>query len=283
MNTYARWAIAVARGRHRRRRRLRTSSRLAAARSEARRLQRPTDSLARSIQVSRADHPTADRSALAEPLHPFERRRRLPRTYVSQFDPPMTFTIAHEVEHDCAPDFQMPWQHRCRTCLGAVDLEFGVPRIEALIMRVDKLNDPVPRRAADRPAPPISRMDRRAGPIDGRRPDIRQRSAVSPRLSLERSPSSDGRAYQIPAMANVDIGFAPYVSIRLFAAGRPRRQVSSRERGRHARRELRPSSSTPAARTGRQSPPQSGNASGPRSCSSRASPEASSAGSHEYG
>ena len=34
---------------------------------------------------------------------------------------------------------------------------------------------------------------------------------------------------------------------------------------------------------GRRGPPQSGNASGPRSLSSRASPEASSAGSHEYG
>jgi hypothetical protein len=64
-----------------------------------------------------------------------------PGTYVPRFDPPMTFTIAHEVEHHCAPDFQ------CRGSIDAnlpawIDLEFGMPRIEAHIFRVDKLNDP---------------------------------------------------------------------------------------------------------------------------------------------
>jgi hypothetical protein len=53
----------------------------------------------------------------------------------------MTFTIAHEVEHNCAPDFQ------CRGSIDAnlpawIDIEFGLPRIEAFIFRVDNLNDP---------------------------------------------------------------------------------------------------------------------------------------------
>ena len=64
-----------------------------------------------------------------------------PGTYVPRFDPPMAFTIVHEVEHHCAPDFQ------CRGSIDAnlpawIDLEFGIPRIEAHIFRVDKLNDP---------------------------------------------------------------------------------------------------------------------------------------------
>lgn len=64
-----------------------------------------------------------------------------PGTYIPQFDPPMTFTIDREVEHHCAPDFT------CRGSIDAnlpawIDIEFGIPRIEAFIFRVDKLNDP---------------------------------------------------------------------------------------------------------------------------------------------
>lgn len=64
-----------------------------------------------------------------------------PGTYIPQFDPPMTFTIDREVEHNCAPDFT------CRGSIDAnlpawIDIEFGIPRIEAFIFRVDKLNDP---------------------------------------------------------------------------------------------------------------------------------------------
>lgn len=64
-----------------------------------------------------------------------------PGMYVPQFDPPMMFTIDKEVEHNCAPGF------RCR---GSIDvnqaawlgLEFGQPKIEVNVFRVDKVNDP---------------------------------------------------------------------------------------------------------------------------------------------
>lgn len=64
-----------------------------------------------------------------------------PGTYVPQFDPGLTFTIEHEVEHNCAPGFQ---------CRGSIDvnipgwlgLEFGQPAIEFAMIRVDKVDDP---------------------------------------------------------------------------------------------------------------------------------------------
>ena len=64
-----------------------------------------------------------------------------PGTYIPQFDPPMTLTIDREVEHHCEPG------SRCRGSIDAnlpawIDIEFGGPRIEAFIFRVDKLNDP---------------------------------------------------------------------------------------------------------------------------------------------
>lgn len=64
-----------------------------------------------------------------------------PGIYVPAFDPALTFTIDREVEHNCAPGFK---------CRGSIDanlpgwlaLEFGLPRIEVGIVRVDKVNDP---------------------------------------------------------------------------------------------------------------------------------------------
>jgi hypothetical protein len=75
-----------------------------------------------------------------------------PGTYVPAFDPGLTFTIDREVQHNCAPGSK---------CSGSInvnlpawmDLEFGLPRIEAFIFRVDKVNDPAkPGRLMDPPA-----------------------------------------------------------------------------------------------------------------------------------
>jgi hypothetical protein len=63
-----------------------------------------------------------------------------PGTYVPAFDPGLTFTIDREVEHNCTGS----------TCRGSINvdragwlsLEFGMPRIEVNVIRVDKVNDP---------------------------------------------------------------------------------------------------------------------------------------------
>jgi len=65
-----------------------------------------------------------------------------PGTWAPAFDPPLTFKIVREVEHNCQPGF---------ACRGDIDvnlpgwlgLEFGQPRIEINVIRVDKVNDPV--------------------------------------------------------------------------------------------------------------------------------------------
>ncbi len=69
-----------------------------------------------------------------------------PGRYVPAFDPGLTFTIAHEVEHSCAPEgIQAGFQ--CRGSIDAnlpvwLNVEFGQPRIEIHIGRVDKVFDP---------------------------------------------------------------------------------------------------------------------------------------------
>ena len=69
-----------------------------------------------------------------------------PGTYIPAFDPGLTFTIDREVEHRCAPEgIQAGFK-----CRGSIDVnlpvwlnvEFGLPRIEISIGRVDKVFDP---------------------------------------------------------------------------------------------------------------------------------------------
>ncbi|MFL5675785.1 MAG: hypothetical protein ACJ779_12310 [Chloroflexota bacterium] len=75
-----------------------------------------------------------------------------PGTYVPAFDPPLSFTISREVQHNCAPNFQ------CRGSIDSnlpawMDLEFGLPRIEVSLIRVDKVFDIAKRsRVIDAPA-----------------------------------------------------------------------------------------------------------------------------------
>jgi hypothetical protein len=75
-----------------------------------------------------------------------------PGRYRPQFDPPLAFTIDREVQHNCAPGF------KCRGSIdenrpGWLDIEFGLPRIEVSLIRVDKVKDPAkPNRLIDAPA-----------------------------------------------------------------------------------------------------------------------------------
>ena len=64
-----------------------------------------------------------------------------PGSFVTAFQPSLTLTIDREVQHHCAPGFQ------CRGTIDVnqsawLDLEFGQPRIEMQVVRVDKVNDP---------------------------------------------------------------------------------------------------------------------------------------------
>ena len=204
-----------------------------------------------------------------------------PGTYVPRFDPPMTFTIAHEVEHHCAPDFE------CRGSIDVnlpawTDLEFGMPSIEAHIFRVDKLNDPAKAgRLIDPPDdlaawisshPGLTVIARKAVTVGGR--------LAATQLDI-RTGNKDVAVGPITGVTDPGMGLGANVDARLIVVPVAGRQVLIILRAEDGSVE----EVQPLVEFDRLAltAVQSGNASGPRSCSSRASPEASSAGSHEYG
>jgi len=96
-----------------------------------------------SLVPSPSARPSATSTATAAPTPTIlaQQGSVFPGRYVTAFQPSLTITIDREVQHRCAPGFQ---------CQGSInvnqaawlDLEFGHPRIEMQIARVDKVNDP---------------------------------------------------------------------------------------------------------------------------------------------
>ncbi len=96
-----------------------------------------------SLVPSPSALPSATSTATAAPTPTIlaQQGSVFPGRYVTAFQPSLTITIDREVQHRCAPGFQ---------CQGSInvnqaawlDLEFGQPRIEVFINRVDKVNDP---------------------------------------------------------------------------------------------------------------------------------------------
>jgi hypothetical protein len=115
-----------------------------------------------------------------------------PGTYVSAFDPPLTFAINSEVQHNCAPGF------RCRGSIDAnlpgwIDLEFGLPPIGVHIIRIDKVDDPAhPGRLIDPPADLASWIASRPGVTVTRRSSITIGGVTRTELDIE--PVSKGVA-----------------------------------------------------------------------------------------
>jgi hypothetical protein len=96
-----------------------------------------------SFVPSPSARPSATSTATAAPTPTIlaQQGSVFPGRYVTAFQPSLTITIDREVQHRCAPGFQ---------CQGSInvnqaawlDLEFGQPKIEMMINRVDKVNDP---------------------------------------------------------------------------------------------------------------------------------------------
>jgi hypothetical protein len=138
-----------------------------------------------------------------------------PGAYVPAFDPPLTFTIDREVQHNCAPGFK---------CRGSIDanqaawlaLEFGLPRIEVNVYRVEKLNDPAKAGRLIDPPPDL------AGWIAGR-PGltvIAQKAVTVGGLAgtqLDvRTGSKDTGFGPIPGVTDIGFGLGPSWIVRLF-------------------------------------------------------------------
>ena len=107
-----------------------------------------------SLVPSPSARPSATSTATAAPIPTIlaQQGSVFPGRYVPAFQPSLTITIDREVQHRCAPGFQ---------CQGSIDvnqaawlgLEFGLPRIEMNITRVDKVSDPAhPESLIDPPA-----------------------------------------------------------------------------------------------------------------------------------
>lgn len=147
-----------------------------------------------------------------------------PGRYVPRFDPPMTFTIDKEVEHNCAAGF---------TCRGSIDanlpgwvgLEFGLPRIEANIVRVDKLNDPAHSgRLIDPPADLAGWIASRPGLTVTSQKSVKVGGLTGTQLDMQIG-KSDLELGPIPGVTDPGLGYGANRAYRLYVVPVQGRQV----------------------------------------------------------
>ena len=208
-----------------------------------------------------------------------------PGTHAPAFDPGLTFTIDREVQHNCVPS------NECRGSINAnlpgwMNLEFGLPRIEVNVVRVDKVIDPTkPGALIDPPADLAAWIASRPGVTVDAQKAIEVGGLPGTQLDV-RTGDQDLSFGPIPGVADPTLGLGANWTAR---HARSCRSMGARSSSSCTQKMARCPNSSPSCQfdrlelTHESLPAQSGNASGPRSASSRASPEASSAGNQEYG
>jgi hypothetical protein len=217
MNTYARWAVAaiavvLAIGG--------AAYFLAPAGGQVGGL--PIASPTSSPRATATPHPTATPSPSPSVLA--KEGFVYPGTYVPAFDPPLTFTIDREVEHNCAPGFT------CRGSIDAnlpgwIDLEFGLPRIEVHVVRVDKVNDPAkPGGLIDAPADLVTWIASRSGVTVNARKAVQVGGLAATQLDIETG-DQDLSFGPIPGVTDPGLGLGANWAVRLFVVPVDGRQV----------------------------------------------------------
>ena len=147
-----------------------------------------------------------------------------PGTYVPVFDPGLTFTIDREVQLNCAPGF------KCRGTVDAnlpgwVDIEFGQPRIEVHIVRVDKVNDPArPGALIDPPADLAGWIASRPGVTVNARKAVQVGGLAATQLDI-RTGGQDLSFGPIPGVTEPGLGVGANWTVRLFVVPVDGRQV----------------------------------------------------------
>jgi hypothetical protein len=147
-----------------------------------------------------------------------------PGTYIPAFDPGLTFTIDREVQHNCAPGF------RCRGTINAnlpgwLDIEFGLPRIEMHIVRVDKVNDPAkPGAVIDPPADLAAWLASRPGVTVNTQRAVQVGGLAATQLDI-RTGDQDLVFGPIPGVAEPTLGLFANGTVRLFVVPVDGRQV----------------------------------------------------------
>jgi hypothetical protein len=147
-----------------------------------------------------------------------------PGTYIPKFDPPVAFTIDREVQHNCAPNFQ---------CRGSIDanlpgwtaLEFGLPRIEVSILRIDKLDDPSkPGQLISPPADLAGWIGSRPGVTVVARRAVTVGGLAGTQLDV-RTGNKGIRFGPIPGLTDPGFGLGPNWDVRLYVVPVRGRQV----------------------------------------------------------
>jgi hypothetical protein len=147
-----------------------------------------------------------------------------PGTYVPAFDPGLTFTINREVQHNCAPGF------KCRGDIdvnlpGWIGLEFGQPRIEMNVVRVDKVNDPAkPGALIDPPADLAAWLASRPGVTVNEQKAVQVGGLDATQLDI-RTGDQDLSFGPIPGVTDVGLGLGANWTARLFVVPVDGRQV----------------------------------------------------------
>ena len=147
-----------------------------------------------------------------------------PGTYIPAFDPGLTFKIDREVQHNCAPGFK---------CRGSIDvnlpawlgLEFGQPRIEVNVVRVDKVNDPAkPGALIDPPADLAGWLASRPGVTVDAQKAVQVGGLAATQLDIHTG-DKDLSFGPITGVTDVGLGLGANWTARLFVVPVDRRQV----------------------------------------------------------
>ncbi len=168
--------------------------------------------------------PSASAVASASPAILASEGSVYPGTYVPAFDPGLTFTIDHEVEHNCAPNF------KCRGTIDAnlpgwMNIEFGLPRIEVHFVRVDKVNDPAkPGELIDPPADLAAWLGSRPGVTVIAQKAVQVGGLAATQLDLQAG-DKDVSFGPIPGVTDPGLGFGANGTIRLIVVPVDGRQV----------------------------------------------------------
>jgi hypothetical protein len=147
-----------------------------------------------------------------------------PGTFVPAFDPGLTITIDREVQHNCAPGSE------CRGTVDAnlpgwVGIEFGTPRIEVNVIRVDKVDDPAkPGALIDPPADLAAWLASRPGVTVTAQAAVQVGGLAATRLDV-RTGDQDLSFGPIPGVTDVRLGLGANWMARLFVVPVNGRQV----------------------------------------------------------
>jgi hypothetical protein len=159
--------------------------------------------------------PSATSSPSASPVILPSEGLVYPGTYVPAFDPGLTFTIDREVEHNCAPG------SKCRGTInvnraGWISLEFGLPRIEMNVVRVDKVNDPAkPGAVMDPPADLAAWIASRPGVTVTAQKAVQVGGLAGTQLDV-RTGNKDLSFGPIPGVTDIGLGLGANWTARMF-------------------------------------------------------------------